>query len=250
MNDITSKEIVEYLNQQGAELVGFATIDEKLNSGELSPLELLGDAKSIICFAVPIPKGILYSKSNDTLLFWRYSSMMYRSLDWMANCLCLRLEKDNYISTPIYGCFPWKIVNRDFKGLLSLVYWAERAGLGQLTKCGLLANPKFGTRFLIGGIITSKQFQSSEKVQSDICPQDCTKCVEICPVKAIDKTGKVNHDLCMRTANKNPLMTLLLKDIELRETTDFETILNTVGVDDHASYVCIKCLKACPLNQG
>ncbi len=248
MNDINSNNIIEFLNQKDIELAGFASINNNLHPGELSPFELLEDAKSVICFAIPIPKGILYSKSNDTLLFWRYSSMMYRKLDTIANDLCLFLEDKDYVSTPIYGCFPWKIVKREFKGLLSLVYWAERASLGQLTKCGLLANPKYGTRFFIGGIITTKQFHSSEKVQQDLCPEDCTKCVEICPVNAIDQTGKVNHDLCMRTANKNPLMTLLLNDNELRKTMDFETIINTVGVEDNASYVCIECLKACPLN--
>lgn len=249
MSEIKSIDVINYLKQKDIDIVGFASIEHDLHSGEFSSLDLLEDAKSIICFATPIPKGILYSKSNDTLLFWRYSSMIYRKLDTIATDLSLLLEENNYVSTPIYGCFPWKIVKREFKGLLSLVYWAERAGLGLLTKCGLLANPKYGTRFLIGGIITSKQFENTKKTQHELCPEGCVKCVDICPVKAIDQTGKVNHDLCMRSANKNPLMTLLLKDIELRETVDFETIINTVGVEDNASYGCIKCLKACPLNK-
>jgi len=52
----------------------------------------------------------------------------------------------------------------------------------------------------------------------------------------------------MRTANKNPIMSLIMKDSELRKTFNFEDIMNTVGVDDHSTYECIECLKACPLN--
>lgn len=29
-----------------------------------------------------------------------------------------------------------------------------------------------------------------------------------------------------------------------------ETIVNTVGVDDHGTYSCNECLKVCPLNNG
>ena len=39
-----------------------------------------------------------------------------------------------------------------------------------------------------------------------------------------------------------------MKDKELRKTLDFETIMNTVGIEDHSSYLCLECLKACPLN--
>jgi len=47
----------------------------------------------------------------------------------------------------------------------------------------------------------------------------------------------------------NPLMVHLLKDQKVKEKFSFETILNTVAVDDHGSYSYLQCLKACPLNK-
>ena len=44
-------------------------------------------------------------------------------------------------------------------------------------------------------------------------------------------------------------MAHLVKDREVRERYSFETLLNTVAVDDHGSYLCIECLKVCPLNE-
>ncbi|MGQ9722487.1 MAG: 4Fe-4S double cluster binding domain-containing protein [Candidatus Jordarchaeum sp.] len=140
-------------------------------------------------------------------------------------------------------------MNREFWGLMPLVYWAEQAGLGKLTKCGLLANPTYGTRILLGGVVTTMQLEPSEKLSGKICPPDCFECIDVCPVKAIEKTGKVNHSTCMSYANFNPLLSHLRGDQSWKEKFSFETLMNTVGVDDHSCYSCFECLKACPLNK-
>ena len=67
-------------------------------------------------------------------------------------------------------------------------------------------------------------------------------------VKAIEKTGKVDHKLCISYSGANPLMAHLLKDRELKEKFSFETIINTAAVDDHGNYSCNLCLKVCRLN--
>ncbi len=243
-------EIRDLLSGDGFPIFGIAAVI-KLPSVpvDFSPQSLLGDAKSIICYGVPIPKGIVYAKANSLALYWRYCNMSYRTLDTASNRLCVILEEKGYPSVPIYGCYPWKIVNREFWGLLPLVYWAEQAGLGKLTKCGLLANPTYGTRILLGGVITTAELEPSEKPSGEICPPDCFECVNICPVKAIEKTGKVNHNLCMSYANSNPILAHLLGDQSWKEKFSFETLMNTVGVDDHGSYSCFECLRVCPLNR-
>ncbi|MFX1283202.1 MAG: hypothetical protein ACFFB5_06080 [Promethearchaeota archaeon] len=247
MNDYDPRKISKFLQQHGIHLIGFASTDNIVK--DFSPQKLLRNAKSVICYAVPIPRGVIYSEFNESLLYWRYCNMMYRSIDAITNSLCLFLENSGYISTPVYSCYPWKIIDREFRGLLPLVSWAEKAGLGKLTKSGLLGHPKYGTRILLGGLITSASLKPSKKIQGELCPIDCFECIDACPVRAINKTGKVDHNLCIRNGNTNPLMTHVLKDKELRRTVDFETIMNTVGIDDHSSYRCFECLRACPLNK-
>nr|MDO8079540.1 hypothetical protein [Candidatus Freyarchaeota archaeon] len=243
-------EIRDFLNSEGIPIKGIAAVCRLSSVPEdFSPQTLLEDTKSIICYGMPIPKGIIYASKNASSLYWRYCNMLYRSLDTASNKLCLILEEKGYTTAPIYGCYPWKIVGREFWGLLPLVYWAEQAGLGKLTKCGLLANPNYGTRVLLGGVITAVDLEPTEKISGEICPPDCFNCINVCPANAIGKTGKVDHNLCMRYANSNPLLVHLLADQSLREKISFETIMNTVGVDDHSSYSCFECLKACPLNK-
>ncbi len=242
-------EISGFLRSEGMSLCGFAATNglpptlENLSSK--IPLE---GARTVICYGVPIPKGILYARSNNLDLYWRYCNMQYRTLDSVSNKLCALLEEKNCSATPIYSCFPWEVENREFLGHLPLVYWAEEAGLGRLAKCGLLVTQKYGTRLLLGGVIATQDIEPDEKLKEDICPPDCFDCIDACPVKAIKRIGKVDHNLCIRHSSSNPLLALVLDNKPIRKSYSFDKILNTVAVDDHGTYSCFECLRACPLN--
>jgi len=241
-------EISSFLYNESMSILGVAAVKQLPSISEsFSPQTLLEGARSIICYGVQIPKGILYAKSNNLTLYWRYCNMQYRTLDSVSNRLCLFLE-ENCSATPIYSCFPWKIVNREFWGHLPLVHWAEEAGLGRLAKCGLLVTPQYGTRILLGGVITTQKLEPDEKLNEDICPSNCFDCIDVCPAKAIKRTGKVDHNLCIRYSSSNPLLALVLENQTIRRNHSFDTLLNTIAVDDHGIYSCFECLRACPLN--
>ena len=243
------QEIGSFLQNEGMSIFGVAAAKQLSSVSEsFSPQRLLEGARSVICYGVPIPKGIICAKSDDLTLYWRYCNIQYRALDSVSNRLCLFLEEKNGSAAPTYSCFPWRIVNREFRGHLPLVYWAEEAGLGRLAKCGLLVTPHFGTRILLGGVVTALELEPHEKLSEDICPSNCFDCIDVCPAKAIKRTGKVDHNLCIRHSSSNPLLALVLDNKNLRKNYPFETLLNTVAVDDHGEYSCFECLKACPLN--
>jgi len=243
------REIIGFLNNEGMSIHGVAAVKQLPSIPEsFSPQILLEGARSVICYGAPIPKGIVYAKGNNLDLYWRYCNMQYRTLDSVSNRLCLFLEEKNCSATPIYSCFPWKIVNREFWGHLPLVYWAEEAGLGRLAKCGLLATPQYGTRILLGGVIATRELEPDEKVNEDICPSNCFDCIDVCPAKAIKRTGKVDHNSCIRYSSSNPLLALVLGNQTIKKNYSFDELLNTVAVDDHGIYSCFECLRACPLN--
>jgi len=176
-------EIDTFLNNKGITITGISGICVLPRvPDDFSPNTILREAKSIICYGVPIPKGIIYADNNDLALYWRYCNMVYRSVDMISNQLCLHLEEKGYFATPIYGCYPWKLVGHEFWGILSLVYWAEQAGLGKLTKCGLLAHPTYGSKILLGGVLTTLDLEPTQKFRDDLCPPDCFDCIEACPV--------------------------------------------------------------------
>lgn len=243
------REISDLLTNEGISFYGVATAKQLPSLPEsLSPRALLKDAKSVICYGVQIPKGLIYAESNSLGLYWRYCNTQYRMLDSVSNRLCSCLEERNCSAIPVYSCFPWKVVNREFWGRLPLVYWAEEAGLGRLAKCGLLITPQYGTRILLGGLITTQELEPNTKLNEDVCPPDCFDCIDACPAKAIERTGKVDHNLCIRYSTSNPLLALVLDNQEIRKNYSFETLLNTMAIDDHGTYLCIECMKACPLN--
>ena len=59
--------------------------------------------------------------------------------------------------------------------------------------------------------------------------------------------GPISSLICAE--NSNPLLTHLAADPSMKKKFSFEIMLNTVGVDDHGTYNCFKCLEVCPLNQ-
>lgn len=216
---------------------------------EFSAEAVLEKATSVICYGMPIPSGILKADRNALALHWRYCNVSYRFLDTVSNQLCLLLEERGYRSLPIYSCFPCKIVGGEFWGIIPLIYWAQAAGLGKVTRSGLLAHPRYGTRILLGGVITTLRLDPSEQKDFQGCPPTCRRCLDACPAGAIGETGKVHHNQCIRASGANPLLSHLLKDADTKTKFDFETIVNTVSVDDHGAYTCFKCLEVCPLNE-
>ena len=54
---------------------------------------------------------------------------------------------------------------------------------------------KSGTMIQIGAILVDPGFESDPIVTYEVCPQNCTFCIDSCPQKALD--GKtVNQQLC------------------------------------------------------
>jgi epoxyqueuosine reductase QueG len=68
------------------------------------------------------------------------------------------------------------------------------AGLGEIGKNNLLLNPSFGSRVVIGTIVTSKEFLVKRKIVTDICT-NCDKCIKACPTNALD--GGFNRPNCL-----------------------------------------------------
>jgi len=242
--------IYDLLSSRGVLLHGVSAprqIDEM--PLQFTPTHILSDTRSVFCYAVPIPKGILQAKDHSSLLFWRFSNMTYRFLDMVSNEICTELEAQGHIAVPIYSCFPWKTHANRFHGLLSLPHWAQECGIGKITKCGLAGNVRVGTRILLGGVITSADLKKTGDDSAHPCPPDCFLCQESCPANAIAKSGRVDHNLCVRQSGVNPLLAHLLADKGTKTRFEFDTLLNSISVDDHGMYTCSKCLEVCPLNR-
>ncbi len=220
---------------------------EKEPSGH-RPLDMLASAESILCLGIPVPRGIFKCKERSEWIYWRAANIYYRNIDGILMRAASILEEKGEVAVPVYGCFPYDIKGKgDFWGYMSLIRMAEAVGIGKVGKNGLLFNSKYGPRLLLGGIVTTASLPILTWPEKDEkgCPKECFACQEQCPVKAIDKSGKVDRVTCTKYSSKSPIFLNMMKTGKV-PSQDAQMINHLTAVDDHSMYRCIKCVSVCP----
>jgi epoxyqueuosine reductase QueG len=124
---------------------------------------------------------------------------------------------------------------------------AEATGIGKIGKNGLLFHSKYGPRLMLGGIVTTASLPAMAWPEKDEkgCPEDCNICQEQCPVKAIDKAGKVDRIACIKHSMRSPIFSNFMKATSAG-SEDVQMINHLMAVDDHSMYRCIQCVSVCP----
>jgi epoxyqueuosine reductase QueG len=243
------EEIMNVLALNNTPVFGIASV-KSLENEPLGyrPCDLFASAKSILCLGMPVPKGIFQCEERSEWMYWRAANIYYRNIDAVLMRVCSIVEEKSEVAVPAYGCFPYDVKGKgDFWGYLSLVRMAEAVGIGKVGKNGLLFNSRYGPRLLLGGIVTTASLPVMASPERDEkgCPQDCFACQEQCPVRAIDKDGKVDRVACTQHSSKSPIFSFLMK-IKQVDQEDVKMINHLTAVDDHSMYRCIKCVSACP----
>jgi len=181
-------------------------------------------------------------------MYWRAASIYYRNIDMVLMRACSVIEGKGEVAVPIYACFPYDIKGKgDFWAYVSLVKMAEAVGIGKVGKNGLLFSSKYGPKLLLGGIVTTASLPAMAWPEKDEigCPEDCTICQKQCPVKAIDKRGKVDRVACIKYSMRSPIFSNLMKAGNFG-SEDAQMINHVTAVDDHSMYRCIQCVSVCP----
>jgi epoxyqueuosine reductase len=212
------------------------------------PSDMFASARSILCFGIPVPKGIFKSEERSQWMYWRAANVYYRNIDMLLMRVCNIIEEKGEVAVPICACFPYDNKGKgDFWGYASLVKMAEATGIGKMGKNGLLFSSKYGPKLLLGGIVTTSSLPAMAWPDKDVkgCPEDCYICQKQCPVKAIDRSGKVDRVACIKYSMRSPLFSNLMKDGKFG-SEDVQMINHVTAVDDHSMYQCIKCVSVCP----
>ncbi len=132
---------------------------------------------------------------------------------------------------------------------------AEITGIGKLGRNGLIYHPKYGSRLMFGGVVTSVELPQTAfpKTVDTGCPEGCYKCTEACPVEAIDRMGNVDRKRCLKQSMTTPLLSMMAKTGMLRfdqsdpvEKQRNESLFNAASVDGNSIYHCMLCVSACP----
>jgi epoxyqueuosine reductase len=152
------------------------------------------DYKSILSFAVTYPAFDQGLEKYKKEIFKSLRIASYAlSLDyhhWLKNTL-------NALAESLSKEFKFEFRSvTDSAPLLERSY-AKQSGLGWVGKNTCLIHPKHGSLFLIGEILTT--IVAPEKEISplpDFCGK-CTRCIDICPTKAIEKPYVLNANKCI-----------------------------------------------------
>ena len=196
-------EIISFLRKFGAYKVGVAGLDNSFRKAVKGchPKNLMQNCKSVIVFA--FHAGLDY---YVTLEYYQKEEGESRILniyrDWVCMQLVEFLERKGYEATII----PKAYINEQKKiAPLSFKLAAYEAGIGVFGRPSIIITPEFGPRVIFGVVLTNASLPPDKPLKNFNPCEKCEKCVEACPVKAIDKeksppTG-FNREKCLRFIN-------------------------------------------------
>jgi epoxyqueuosine reductase len=188
-----------------------------------SPSLLLENSKSIISFIVSYNIETIDNKANNSLKFASYSlfedyhKSIKAGLFKLISCI-----QDIY---PNFKAIPYVDSAPLFEKLI-----AQKAGLGWIGKNSCLINKDYGSKILIGEIITNYSTNYNTIIQEDNC-KECSNCINICPNQAIRDNKSINANLCSA-----------YQTIENKGN-----IPNNINLKDYI-FGCDICLNSCPWN--
>jgi epoxyqueuosine reductase QueG len=212
-------------------------------------MKILPEAKSIISFLAPFPKGCLHllkDPQRGMPFYVRLAGLGGRKLDEMSINISLYLEEQGFLAAPVFICTPLEMPKSfDLWGYLSQIDIAARSGLGWIGKNALLISPEHGPRVGLGTVLTDAVLEEDERKNVGECPDACRICIEKCPAQALDGTGKVNRLNCTMNQALAPLSIMMTKDFSMKEHHDM--IVNLGAVDEHTWYRCNACVVECPI---
>lgn len=272
-------EVKDYaLGTLDMDLVGVTGVDRLAGAPPgHRPGDLLPGARSVVVMAVRLSLGALqtvYRAREDGL---RHAQCIYGThayaltpnyhLKFAAYQLARFLEKKGYVSTPLPsgpggGGAPF-----------SHRHAAVAAGLGELGWSGIVVTPEFGPRTRFVSVITRADLDPDPMYSGPPLCTRCDRCVEICPVGAIDATRSKSVDMGGRTleygfvhfakcrigAEGLTTRSLGYKDLPIpadptpedieraRQDIDPRQIDEAILPANRATWYCGRCLAYCPV---
>lgn len=183
--EINSLIVKGYGMEAGANVVGVADAkDFVLAPDGFKPTDVLPECRSVIVLGAAFSPEAM----NDIAAYTTSRNAMLIYMTDMAKVVAKRIKADGY-KTKAVSAAGGKWVDGDGRkeqfGYISLKHAAEIAGLGVIGKNYLLTNPQYGNLLWFSAVLTSAELIPDEKMQFTIC-EHCSKCVEACPVGALD----------------------------------------------------------------
>lgn len=199
MKEELSKRLKKKALDLGADVVGAASnrgFDQAPEGHR--PEDILKGARCVVSLGFAQPNTVI-QKAMPTQ-YTRNIFVVASLADRVAHLLTLWLETQGYEAIPISarGMYMAAMTGA-LMGDLSHKHAAVLAGLGEIGLNSLLIHPEFGNRLMLSSIVTNAPLIQDKPLSDKLCQREaCLKCVEVCPVKAINPNGKIEKVKCAK----------------------------------------------------
>lgn len=221
-----ANEVKAQMMRLGARECGIAPVERFAGApAGFRPTDIFPACRSVLVFLRDIPP--IPAQLENPVPYTHAAYQLYGELDRLGMELCRVMEREGIHAVPVPSDTPylhWEEERRHGMGILSLRHAAVQAGLGFLGRNTLLISPRWGNMVYIGAVLTDADWPGGPVMATSGCPSRCRRCLDGCPVRALDGTT-VNQSLC-------------------RRHSFFKT---PRGFD---LYACCRCRAVCPLLTG
>lgn len=197
---MSKEEIRQVGLSNGADVVGFAAVEDYKSKRAPAPKTILPGIRSMIVMGFRELDGPLASDSGRISMHGRIGQM-----DLTRRCTfhTAKTLEDRFKvkAAPIMPSYPLNMA-APYMGLvadISLRHAAVAAGLGNFGRHNLVISPLFGTRIIFTAILTDMELASDPPITEVLCNK-CGLCVESCPAHALDEEGKTDNLKCLRNS--------------------------------------------------
>lgn len=101
MNSIID-ELNRLFQQNGIAVFGIADSRQLESEPEgYRPSDILAAASRILCFGIPVPRGLLRDRKRLNTNYWRLASIYYQKLDFISSQAAVIIENHNETASPV-----------------------------------------------------------------------------------------------------------------------------------------------------
>ena len=99
------EQVKSFVERQDIPVLGMAPVSDLENNSPAGyrPSDLLPAARSLVCLALPVPKGIFKIQRRDRQTYWRTANIYYRQIDAYLLQLCRMIEETGETAVPVFG---------------------------------------------------------------------------------------------------------------------------------------------------
>lgn len=182
---LQSNDVKRIAAELGADLCGIASADRFVAAPTgHHPQDIFPGCRSVIVLACEFPREALDVTSLD---YTNARNAMAVKMDALAGQLADQLQAlgiNTFIKHSMGPC-QWEGDGR-YRDTLSLKHAAVLAGLGKIGRNTLLINDRFGNMVWMSAVLVDANLAPDPLAAYDACLPGCRKCVQTCPVGALD----------------------------------------------------------------